>query len=397
MAERTEKILLFWDCPECGHAHIEGPTQRCPRCFWWRDRSVNFYEAPDSRVLTPEEEAKYTRPDWICKACGASNPDTGQPASELLCGSCHSWQTNDLDMGTEGPTRAATDKEVATVQGKWQEGFRIDEGDGGAAPKPKPKKSGSLKNRVVAGAIALGLGGTGFGAWQLFTPTIIDAEITQRTWTVAVEIQEQRPVDGSGWNLPSGAYNVRREERRRGSRKVQTGTTTEDVQVSYREQTGTKEECRTASDGNGVGTRSCRDVPVYTTKYRTETKTVPVYRNEPVYDTWYSYTQEKWMQQTTVNNSGSGDAPRTPPTVTLDNQPYPERQLSPRETCYITGQYEHDDKMTENRWSLPCSQYDRLKVGQTVTLEDRGGSVTLVEDESSGAAKEGDREPATVQ
>ena len=66
-------------------------------------------------------------------------------------------------------------------------------------------------------------------------PDIIDAEITQRTWTVNVEIQEQRPVSGSGWNLPSGAYNVNRREKQRTTRKVQTGTTTEIGRASCRE------------------------------------------------------------------------------------------------------------------------------------------------------------------
>lgn len=64
MAKPDELILLFWNCPECGHEHIEGPTRRCPRCFHWRDQTVDFYEAPDSRPLTIEEVLQYQRPDW---------------------------------------------------------------------------------------------------------------------------------------------------------------------------------------------------------------------------------------------------------------------------------------------------------------------------------------------
>lgn len=388
MAERDEKILLFWDCPECGHAHIEGPTQRCPRCFWWRDRQVQFYEADDSRSLTPEEEEKFTRPDWICKACGASNPDRGQPVAELLCGSCNSWQTNSLDLGSDRPEEAATDVEVQAVQGQWQEGFRIDEAATETQdPEPKP---GNWKKRIAAGALALGVGGTGFGVWQLSMPDIINAEITNRTWTVTVEVQEQRPISASGWSLPSDAYDVNRRDKQRGTRQVQTGTTTENVQVSYQEKTGTKEECKTTSDGNGVGTRTCRDVPVYSTKYRTETKTVPIYRQDPVYDTWYTYTQEKWVPQTTVSNDGVGDSPRTAPTVTLDNRPFPERSQTPQETCFIAGQYQEDGQTAQGKWELPCNQYDRLTVGQSVELERQGDRVTLVD-----KAKQ-DAQPANV-
>ena len=397
MAERSEKILLFWDCPECGHSHIEGPTQRCPRCFWWRDRQVKFYESQDSRPLTSEEEAKYTRPDWICKVCGAANPDTGQPAAELLCGSCNSWQTNDLDLGADGPGSAETGTQVQNIKGQWEEGFRIDGGDTIPSPPPRTqsKSPGTLKKQLVAGAIALGIGTTGFGAWQFFSPDIITAEITQRTWTVTVEIQEQRPVNGSGWTLPSNAYNVSQREKQRGTREVQTGTTTKDVRVSYKEQTGTKEKCKTTSDGNGVGTRTCRDVPVYTTKYRTETKTVPVYRTEPVYDIWYSYTQDKWRTQTTLSNNGTGNEPRTAPSFTLDNRPYPERKQTPQETCYITGKYEKDNDNIEDRWSLPCPQYDRLKIGEMVTLERWGDSVKLVDDQDTEAGKVSEQQPVT--
>jgi len=104
---RKEIILLFWDCPYCGHKHIPEPTRRCPGCFWWRDRTVNFYEAPDSVVLSPAEVARYAGSDWICKACGAANPETGEPREKLVCGKCHARQI-DLDGGSAPPASRLT-------------------------------------------------------------------------------------------------------------------------------------------------------------------------------------------------------------------------------------------------------------------------------------------------
>lgn len=373
MGDRAETILLFWDCPDCGHPHIEGPTKRCPGCFYWRDRAVTFYETPESRVLTAEEEAKYTtNPDWICKACGAANADEGLPVDQLLCGSCNQWQTNSLDLGENAPDRLKTGETVVQRPSDWI--------PPAPSPEPEPPKTPpNWRRRIAIGAVGIGGSATIWTGVNLLSPQIIEAEIISRTWTVTVEIQEKRPTDDSGWTRPSDAYDVTTSTRQRGTRQVQVGTRQEEEQVSYREQTGTKEECKTVSRGDGTGTRSCKDVPVYTTKYRTETKTVPVYRDEPVYDTWYSYTVDRWKQKKVLTKDGQENAPRTPPPVTLTNRPYPEQALSPVETCRLQVSYEVKDERKLDQWTLPCDQYDRVKRGQTAQFEKSAIGVKLLE------------------
>jgi hypothetical protein len=408
MSQSDDLILLFWNCPECGHEHIEGPTKRCPRCFYWRDRAVAFYEAPDSRVLTPDEAMQYQRPDWICKVCGAANADEGQPVAELICGNCQSWQTNHLDLGQAAPDRLGDDT-VAAVQGQWQEGFRLDQFedlndpqfsaalndplDSSWAPsnepapppppdRPAPAPARPWKKQAIAAGLAMAIGGTGWAAWQWIAPVHLDATVVQRTWAVSVPIEDYRPVEESGWSLPAGAYDISSSRRQRGTRQVQTGTRTESVQVSYQEQTGTQEECTTRSRGDGTGQRTCKDVPVYSTRYRTERKEVPVYRAEPVYDTWYRYKIQRWVAQTSIERRGSDREPRRPPAVTLDNRPYPERALSPIERCSITADYA-DPKQRSTRkrdtFELPCDHYDRLAIGQTARFERSGQRLKLLD------------------
>ena len=116
---RREVILLFWDCPYCGHKHIPGPTRRCPGCFWWRDRTIDFYEAPDSVVLSPAEVARYAGPDWICKACGAANPETGAPRESLVCGNCHTRQI-DIDGGRTPLETLPTGVAVEHQPSRWE-------------------------------------------------------------------------------------------------------------------------------------------------------------------------------------------------------------------------------------------------------------------------------------
>lgn len=383
---REAVILLFWDCPECGHAHIEGPTFRCPRCFWWRDRDLNFYEAPDSRVLTPEEVEQFQRPNWICKVCGAANPDKGEPVEHLLCGSCNQWQTNTVDLGQTRPDALGGDT-VETVEGQWQEGFRVDpaafsDEESQEKSRPRgPKKPVKWGRRILLFFTTLLVSVLGWCGWQFFQPDYIDAQVLSRSWTVTVQIQELRPVNDSGWTLPSGAYNVQRSQRQRSTRQVQVGTRNESVQVSYKEQTGTREECATTSRGDGTGTRTCRDVPVYTTKYRTETKEVPVYRSEPVYDTWYSYTVPRWVAGRAVNNNGTGDQPRQPPTVNLTNDPYRQRTQPPVTICRLGVRYYDNDKnLVPDTWQVPCGHYERLEIGDVKTFERSGDRATLVEE-----------------
>ncbi len=350
---RQEVILLFWDCPQCGHKHIPGPTRRCPQCFWWRDRTVNFYEAPDSVVLSPEEAARYAGPDWICKVCGAANPETGEPRENLICGNCHSWQTNDLDLGKAPPQTLPT---------------------GVPLTKTSPTKPNRLVKPIALGmGCGLGIFGLLLGSWQLSRPRAVTAEVVGRRWQVQVPIEEQRPVAEEGWTLPAGAYNVRTEQRQRSTRQVPVGTTTRTVEVPYQEPVGTEEECTTTSRGDGTGERTCREVPVYATRYRSETREETVYRTEPVYDTWYRYTIPKWQPLRTEMAVGTESSPRRPPAFRLATRPYPQRALPPRETCFLDVRLETKPQT----WEIPCPEYDLVRTGQTQTFHQRGNRVTL--------------------
>jgi hypothetical protein len=352
-----EVILLFWDCPECGHKHIPGPSRRCPQCFWWRDRTVNFYEAPDSVVLSPEAAARYAGPDWICKVCGVANPETGEPRANLVCGNCNSWQTNDLDLGNAPPQTLPTGVPLAVTP----------------PSQNTPKNNGLFKPIALGVACGLGILGLIVGIWQLSRPRLVTAEVVGRRWQVQVTIEEQRPVVEEGWTLPAGATNVRTERRQRSTRQVPVGTTTTTVQVPYQEQVGTRQECTTTSRGDGTGERTCRDVPVYATRYRAENRSETVYRTEPVYDTWYRYTIQRWQLLRTETATGTESSPRRPSAFQLATRPYPQRALPPSETCFLDVR----TRTTPQTWEMACSEYDLVHTGQTQAFQQRGDRVTL--------------------
>ena len=350
---RREVILLFWDCPYCGHKHIPGPTRRCPACFWWRDRTVNFYEAPDSVVLSPAEVARYAGPDWICKACGAANPETGAPRESLVCGNCHTRQI-DIDGGRTPletlPTGVAVERRLSMVSS----GSPITGGYVRTISYTDRRILGAVYTLAALGLFGLGiLGLNGLSTW-VYRPRPVAAQVLRRHWRVEVPIEERRPVSEGGWTLPAGAYNVRTETRQQSTRRVQVGTKTETVKVPYEEKVGTRTECTTVSRGDGTGERVCSEQPIYETRYRTETEEVPIYREEPVYATWYSYTIDRWQPLRTAVVEGTENMPRRADTVELATHPYPQRKLSPKEICFL-------DVYAQNRrqtWRIVCEQYD---------------------------------------
>jgi hypothetical protein len=361
---RREVILLFWDCPYCGHKHIPGPTRRCPACFWWRDRTVNFYEAPDSVVLSPAEVARYAGPDWICKACGAANPETGAPRESLVCGNCHTRQI-DIDGGRTPLETLPTGVAVEHQPSRWEvcsprryTGRAAPPMSGGIVREIGSDPQRSILAMVYAlatvGLLGLGIVGLNTLGHLVSRPRPVNALVLRRHWRVEVPIEERRPVSEGGWTLPAGAYNVRTETRQQSTRRVQVGTKTETVKVPYEEKVGTRTECTTVSRGDGTGERVCSEEPIYETRYRTETEEVPIYREEPVYATWYSYTIDRWQPLRTAVVEGTENMPRRADTVELATHPYPQRKLSPKEICFL-------DVYAQNRrqtWRIVCEQYD---------------------------------------
>ncbi len=388
---RREIILLFWDCPCCGHKHIPGPTRRCPRCFWWRDRTVKFYEAPDSVVLSPAEVARYAGPDWICKVCGAANPETGAPRESLVCGNCHTRQV-DVDGGSTsletlpvGVVVARPSSRPEAYSSRRYTGRVVSPMSGGSGREIAADISGGSMREIGAdrprsilstvyilatvGLVGLGIAGLNTLIHLVTLPRPVNALVLRRHWRVEVPIEERRPVTEGDWTLPEGAYHVRTEKRQKSTRKIQIGTEKRTVQVPYKVKVGTRTECETVSRGDGTGERVCSEEPVYETRYRTETEEKPIYREEPVYATWYSYTIDRWRPLRTEVAEGTEDTPRRPPGLQLATHPYPQRQLTPKETCFL-------DVQARNRhhtWTIACATYDRILSNRAYTFLKRPG------------------------
>ncbi|MEL7035624.1 MAG: hypothetical protein AAFO04_08410 [Cyanobacteria bacterium J06592_8] len=419
--EKKTYIELFWDCPECGQqaiSAIKGQSHdgyTCPQCGYNRKRSDRLYERPESRTITDPDlirRIETGKVDWECKYCGSLNPQTGVGEEMMACRVCGQFQTD--DFSPETPETATVGEQIHQRTEPIRDRFEV-------IPKNLERfthssrqtsqrngaTSSSRKSLVRGLSIAGAVAGSAVGGWWLLSSHPVEVQVQSLPWEVQVEVQQLKPVNTSGWDetLPIGARIRSSQTRQRGTRQVQRGSRTIWVNERYqsgsrietysdqvRYQSGSRTECQTTSTGTGAGQRTCRDVPVYSTRPVQRSREVPVYSTrqvprvvpnmvtEPVYDQYVYYTVDKWVYEQTFTKKGFDDQPRTPPVVRLDNSPYPERALSPETSCQITGVYQQGDQQNVKTWKIDCNQFDLIDTGDRVTLDiNQGSMVTLKE------------------
>lgn len=379
--------------------------------------------------------------DWECKYCGSLNPQVGIGEDTMACRVCGQFQQDDLSPQRPllDQTDEFVQKRNEKILDRFEvipENLRkflpANDNRHQFSPKLPSFDWQSLPWRPITwivGGIAVVVGG-----WWLFAPHPLEVKVQSLPWEVTVEVQQLVPVNKSGWDetVPLGARVRSSETRQRGTQEVQrgtktimetekyqsgttiksyteterfqSGTTTEPYTDSERYQSGTRENCTTTSTGTGAGRRSCVSVPVYSTRYIQrsrqvptystrlvpKTRTVPVYSTrqvprtvpnmvtEPVYDTYVYFTVDEWTHEQTLTTNGVDDQPRIAPVPQLDNYPYPQRALTPQESCHVIGAYRQGDKQKVQTWRISCKQFDRLNMGNTVKLTvNRAGQASL--------------------
>lgn len=389
-------VELFWDCPECGQPHISAvfnPNgQRCPGCFYWREEDDSLYEAPDSQTIT-DPTLIDRPPQWVCKACGALNPDTGLPAELLQCGNCDSYQVSQVG-GITGEETQDQQAPAPELPEEVDQRSQIPESrfenpivpksllEAKAAAESKSWLSKRMRRILLGGAIGLGITGTAIsGLVWFFQPHVANVQIKNLTWTVTTPVEQYRPVERSTWadSIPTQATVLRRETKVRSYRQVQQGYRTETYRASERYNTGrTEEHCRTVSKGNGVGEKRCTSEAVYESRSVEKTRQVPNYIQVPVSDTWVTYRMMDWVAVAPIVVTGKDDDPRPTGKAKLPNSSYQQRQLAAETECIVEGVPASKPDRPLQHWSMDCKEYDQLEPGTTVPLEiDRWGGVRL--------------------
>lgn len=323
----TPVYEMFWDCEFCGATKLLGKSHRhCPQC--------GAAQSPGKRYFPPEEEKVavqdhvYFGADWECGSCKTPNSN-----ASAFCGNCGSPKDGARTVG------------LAHEQPEPE-----------PPPAPPPAQRGG-GGRGLVGVLGLGCVGGGFlllillCAVTMFWTSSESATVTGHRWERTVQIQEYQADSASAWcdEMPPGAYDVRSTEKERSTQKIPDG-----------------EECETVNVDNGDGT------------FRQEEKCETVYRDQPVYADWCSYTIDQWVDLREAAADGDGMAPVWPQTQ-LNTCAQPRRgcqREGDRRESYTLQVRDaegdsHNCTMSEDRWR---SVQDNQQI--TITVQVIGGGVT---------------------
>ena len=382
-----------WDCVFCGTDKIRGSERVCPCCGKTRGQDVKFY-MDNPKNYVDEEIAKTINrnPDWLCSYCDSLNRDD--------LDECHSCgATKDDSAKNYFEHRAEVDKRRAEKQKRLDALMNQEERNDKAGrsvhsqgrlsyieledntpPEPfkrtkeryqedfpvqKTKKRNiPWKNILTGGAIALASILVIMLLISIFTPKVMDVNITEMNWTRSIAVETLTTVDESGWSLPSGARLHYSQQEIKGYEKVidhyetKTRTYTEQVLDHYEEYVSGHRDL-----GNGYFEEITSSRPVYRTETRTETYEEPVYRDEPIYATKYYYEIDKWIHSYSSKSEGQKSDEMYWNVPTLQDK---QREAGRTETCYISFIDEEGEKKT---YTMDRAEWDILNIGDNVTIE----------------------------
>jgi ribosomal protein L37E len=300
-----EWIYEYWDCPKCGQKGIRGDEYKCPSCGYPRDKNIIFYRKTEEEKVESLEEIKSFQkgPDWVCAFCQSLNHQ-----EDLSCKGC-------------GATKESSEKNYFEEKERQEEKFN----------KPKlVEQSKVISKKFILSILGIFSLFLGYICWGVSTHKEI-YQVKEKKWVRAVEVQTYIWQNRSNWKdeiqgddpqILSQNREIRSYEKRQVGTKQETYTDTE----SY--QSGTKKECSTSytSTGSGASKKvtTCSDVPTYSTRYVTKTRTVPVYQDFPIYDTKVVYRAKSYITKGYVILEGRENSPswpKFPDSLGVDNKP----------------------------------------------------------------------------
>jgi hypothetical protein len=270
-----------WICPNCSTKNT-GSLQKCPACGAIRGE-VEFIYEEDGEVVADEEGKKkaLAGADWVCPFCDNTNP-----AETNVCQGCSAPRT-------EGKNRQVKELD-ASGKPKGKPGPKPPTG----AAKTPPKAAGPLPGCIKYPLIAFGL----FIVVAIILQSMSypqTLEVVGKNWERQAVIQAYQTLTKEDWlgSVPTTGRIKDRSQKIRSYKKVKIGE--KDVEETYTEKVkvGTKKVKVGVVDlGNGRFKEQYEDQPVYENKEKKRRVKQPVYREDPVYDTWARFDNDEWKE-----------------------------------------------------------------------------------------------------
>lgn len=293
-----------WLCNRCGSENL-GRFEECngldrqSGCGGPRKKGVKFYLPENSPVVTDPDllADANSGQDWICDHCDGANKNAYNGRRAISCVHCGQGRDKKdfvhpktfYSLGAV-PTSGREEKFTqASVRSFASSSSTF-------APKAfsRPKEKGDTGPKLLIGSFAMLVV---FAVWYFFFATFqINARVDNLSWERAVSIEAYRTVTEEDWDIPSSGKEVTSERKVRRYEQVFDHYENRARQLSKQVATGSESyKCGTEDMGNGY----FRDVEcsrtTYETQYYNEDYQESVYRDEPIYATWYTYEIDKWV------------------------------------------------------------------------------------------------------
>ncbi len=343
-----EYFSALWDCEYCKTRDIfarnpRNPEQRidhCPNCgaaipepidVETRGHEGNPYKTPSEGQWTQLLDAFSAQqgeagPDWACPACSSMNSDLHSHC--VSCGHARGEDPREKEVTEDTMDREVTARDTpsSTEERPPQEAIppHLSKRDAGIEQETcrhEPTVSSHGHHRSKALPVFACFAALATCIWLVwfffFSASDVQVEVTGLSWERKIAVEDFAPRQSGAWKgtVPSDAYNEQETRKVHHYNKVQTGTKVVKHQRSRRVQSGTRQECSTENKGNGIIKRTCHSVPEYKTEYYTDRDIEPVYRDDPVYETWVDYTVNRWKFSRWITASGNNHDAHWPETT----------------------------------------------------------------------------------
>lgn len=311
-----------WLCKHCG-SECRGRDEECngldgkSGCGAARASGTRFYLPENSPYVTDKTlltDAKSGQ-DWNCSHCDGANKGSNDGYWVKSCAHCGSARDNEdavtpvryhgiSDVLKSAPEATRIEREDLLAATRSRRQRRVAQQNGPGEQFSKSDRNFSLWAILAIPIMLFAV----WMAWSFFTARHeVVHQVASHNWERSITHDEFRTLTQDGWNPPSDARIVRSEVKIRSYRDVLDHYETKTRQLSREVASGSESyHCGTTDLGNGYFQDKTCSRTIYRTENYTETYKDPVYREEPVWDTWYDWKVDRWVHDEIYHSRGTG-------------------------------------------------------------------------------------------